>query len=49
MNYKRILYTPGIYGNKTFFFPIFFKIKINRNAVMLDFSFLNKEKNGYFI
>ena len=49
MNYERILYTLRIYRNKTFFFPFFFKIKINRSAAMLDFSFLNKEKNLYFI
>ena len=38
-----------IYRNKKYFFPFFFKIKINRSDAMLDFSFLNKEKNYHFL
>jgi hypothetical protein len=38
-----------IYRNKKYLFAFFFKIKINRNDAMLDFSFLNKAKNLHFL
>jgi hypothetical protein len=38
-----------IYRSKKSFFPLFIKIKINRNDAMLDFSFLDKEKNLHFL
>jgi hypothetical protein len=44
-----IPFTVRIYRNKKFFFPFFSKIKINRNDAMLDFSFLDQEKNLHFL